>query len=57
MRGNSFGALHKNNGITKQEPSVIYKVNSFDDDHTELYIKNYMLSVHPLLVRKGLLVL
>lgn len=45
MRDIGFNVLNKNNGIIKWEPSVLYKGSSFDEDHTELYIKHITLSV------------
>lgn len=46
MRDIGFNVLNKNNGIIKQEPSVISKESSFDEDHTELYIKRITLSIY-----------
>lgn len=53
MRGIGFNVLNKNNGIIKWDPSVIYKVSSFDEDHTELYIKYITLSIYHLSCHVG----
>lgn len=48
MRDIGFNVLNKNNGIIKWERSVLYKGSSFDEDHTELYIKHITLSIYHL---------
>lgn len=48
MRDIGFNVLNKNNGIIRWEPSVVYQESSFDEDHTELYIKRITLSINDL---------
>lgn len=48
MRDIGFNVLNKNNGIIKWVPSVLYRESSFDEDHTELYIKHITLSIYHL---------
>lgn len=48
-----FNVLNKTNGIIKREPSVISKESSFDEDHTELYIKCITLSIYHLSCHTG----
>lgn len=53
MRDIGFNTLNINNGIIKEEPSVIYKVSSFEEDHNELYIKHIALSIYYLSCQVG----